>query len=80
MLIQDSDAYKSSLAACEKGGRKGYFRAVNPGHEIAEEIVRKKAQIVYDTLSGEGLTYPQAFIILDIVQTQLRSNRDLAKV
>lgn len=41
------------------------------------ETVEKHAQAIYNQLTGQGLTYMNAILILDIVREQLRIDRDL---
>lgn len=78
MDISSTKHYKSHLECCEKAtGKKGVFvYGKDDGLLIPESIVKDAAQDVYNRLTGHGLNYGAIAYVIDIVQHQLRLERD----
>ena len=78
MDISSAKNYQDHLKACEKAtGKKGVF-AYGRDDEllIPESLVKEAAQDVYNRLTGHGLNYGAIVYVIDIVQEQLRHERD----
>lgn len=78
MDISSTKHYQAHLKCCEKStGKKGVF-VYGRDYEllISESIVKEAAQDVYNRLTGHGLSYGAISYVIDIVQTQLRHERD----
>lgn len=76
MKIKDSKPFKEHLSACERQFGKGYFGVSDGSPPMKAEAVEKHAQAIYNELTGQGLTYMNAILIMDIVHEQLRIDRD----
>ena len=70
--------YQAHLKSCEKAtGKKGVFvYGMDDEILIPESIVKDAAQDVYNRLTGHGLNYGAIVYVIDIVQEQLRYERD----
>lgn len=74
MDIQQSVFYQEHLKSCSKAlGRREFCYGIHHEQHFHEDIIRDAAQDVYNRLAGHGLSYGAIFLILDIVQSQLKS-------
>ena len=78
MDISSTKHYKAHLECCEKAtGKKGVFvYGMDDKILIPESLVKEASQDVYNRLTGHGLNYGAIVYVIDIVQEQLRHERD----
>ena len=78
MDISSTKHYKAHLERCEKTtGKKGVFAyGMDDKILIPESLVKDAAQDVYNRLTGHGLNYGAIVYVIDIVNEQLRHERD----
>ncbi len=78
MDISSTKHYQAHLKCCEKAtSKKGVFvYGMDDELLIPESLVKDAAQDVYNRLTGHGLSYGAITYVIDIVQSQLRYERD----